>query len=241
MGKRIIPQRRGRGSPRYRSRTRRSKGRVSYPPHLKKGKVSGGQVTEITHDRIRSAPVAKILLDDYTEMLIIAPEGLSRGQWINIGGEGKSTPGSILPIGNIPEGTDIYNIELNPGDGGKIVRSAGSAASVISHEKASNITYIKLPSKKAITVNNNAMATVGKIAGGGRKEKPLVRAGQRFHSKKAVGKLYPKVCGRAMNAIDHPHGGGRHPHVGKPTTVSRNTPPGRKVGHIAAKRTGRKR
>ncbi|RLI95105.1 MAG: 50S ribosomal protein L2, partial [Candidatus Altiarchaeales archaeon] len=108
-------------------------------------------------------------------------------------------------------------------------------------EKGHGITYVKLPSKKIVAFNSNARATVGKIAGGGRKDKPMARAGQAFHKHRAKNKLYPRVCGRAMNAVDHPHGGGRHPHVGRPTTVSRNAPPGRKVGHISARRTGLKK
>ena len=81
-------------------------------------------------------------------------------------------------------------------------------------------------------------ATIGVVAGGGRKEKPFVKAGKKYHAMKAKAIKWPRVRGVAMNAVDHPFGGGRHQHTGKPTTVSRRMPPGRKVGHIAARRTG---
>ncbi|MFH1403917.1 MAG: 50S ribosomal protein L2 [Candidatus Altiarchaeota archaeon] len=237
MGKRIIPQRRGTGSPRYRSPSHRFKGKVNYPIIDRKG-VVGGQIVEFIHDAGRTAPVAKILLEDFREILMLAPEGVAVGDWVQLGSKAELKDGNVMPIKNIPEGTGIYNIELRPGDGGKAVRTSGGKASVVSHDKQTGLTQIRLPSKKTIFVRNTSLATIGKVAGGGRKDKPMIHAGQNYYKHKAKGKLWPKVCGRAMNAVDHPHGGGRHPHVGRATTVSRNTPPGRKVGHIAARRTG---
>jgi len=84
-----------------------------------------------------------------------------------------------------------------------------------------------------------ARATIGVIAGGGRLEKPLLKAGAAYWKWSAKSYWWPRVRGLAMNPVSHPHGGGRH--VGRPTTVSRNAPPGRKVGHIAARRTGRRK
>ena len=130
---------------------------------------------------------------------------------------------------------------ITPGDGGKVVRAGGASAQVVAHDRTTGLTQVRMPSKKLIMINSKSLATIGKVAAGGRKDKPFVHAGQAYYAHKAKGKLYPKVCGRAMNAVDHPHGGGRHPHVGKPTTVSRHTPAGRKVGHIAAKKTGLKK
>jgi len=240
MAKRIIPQRRGRGSPRYRSPSHRYKGKVTYPK-VKEGEMIGGQVIELVKDPGRTAPVAKVLLENFKEINLIASEGITVGQWIQIGYGTKTNPGNITQLKDIPEGTTVYNIELHPGDGGKVVRTSGTSASVVSHDKTTGLTQIKLPSKKTIFVRSKAFATMGRVAGGGRLDKPKVHAGQKYYKKRATGKLWPKVCGRAMNACDHPHGGGRHPHVGRPTTVSRNTPPGRKVGHIAARRTGLKK
>ena len=84
-------------------------------------------------------------------------------------------------------------------------------------------------------------ATIGSVAGSGRGEKPIAKAGKNFTVTGARPKIWPKVRGVAMNAVDHPHGSGRKQTIGINSTVSRNAPPGRKVGHIAAKRTGAKR
>ena len=240
MPKRIIAQRRGGGRPRYRSPGHRFKGKIRYPT-IDYEKQVKGQITEFIHDPARTAPLAKILLEDFTEINVIASEGLTSGDWITLGGKGESKVGNILKLKNIKEGTPVYNIEDEPGKGGNLVRASGGTAYVIGHDSKEGKTQVKLPSKKIVTINSDCLATVGRVAGSGRTEKPMARAGQKYHRMKARGKLYPKVVGRAMNAVDHPHGGGRHPHIGKPTTRGRNTPPGRKVGHIAAKRTGKKK
>jgi len=85
------------------------------------------------------------------------------------------------------------------------------------------------------------MATIGIVAGGGRTDKPFVKAGNRWHAMRARGKLYPITSAVAKNAVDHPFGSGRGRHMGKPSVPPRFAPPGRKVGQIHAKRTGRKR
>lgn len=241
MGKRIIPQRRGRGGPRYRAPSHRFKGSVRYPKRTAYKEGIGGQVISIEHDPGRSAPIAKILLENFEEIQLIASEGLQVGQWIEIGEKAGVDNGNILPLGKITEGTSVHNIELHPGDGGKIVRASGTFAYIVSHEKESGLTYLRLPSKKTIAVNSNSRATIGRVAGGGRIEKPLVHAGQAYYKHKARNKQYPKVRGVAMNPVDHPHGGGAHGYTGRSSSVSRNTPPGRKVGHMAPKRTGRKK
>nr|AMR06662.1 ribosomal protein L2 [uncultured archaeon] len=240
MGKRLITQRRGRGGPKYRAPSHRFKSNAKYPPHrgAYKDKI-GGQVIDIIHDPGRTAPIAKVLLENFEEIRIIAFDGVKVGQWIEIGENAKPSEGNILPIGKMGEGTLAYNLEINPGDGGKLVRSAGSSSYVVSHERDQGVTYIRLPSKKTIAINSKSRATIGKVSGGGRKEKPMAHAGQAYYAHKARNKLYPRVCGNAMNAVDHPHGGGRNPHGRGP--VSRNAPPGAKVGHIAPKRTGRRK
>jgi len=244
MGKRIIPQRRGRGTPKYRAPSHRYKCSVKYPPiHLYPEGI-GGQIIELFHDPGHTAPIAKVLLEDYTTLNMIAPEGIAVNDWVGIGkaiGDGgEITPGTVLTLDKIPDGTQVFNIETQPGDGGKLVRAGGGAATVIGHEEA--LTYVRLPSKKVIVLNSKCRATVGKVAGGGRKDKPFIRAGQRFYASRAKGKLYPKVRGVAMNAVDHPHGGGRNPHSGGGRTcVKRNAPPGRKVGFFGARRTGRRK
>ncbi len=239
MGKRLIPQRRGRGTPRYRSPPYRFKADLRYPPIKDCGEKTSGQVTELINDPRRSAPVARILLEEFSDIMIIAPEGIRVGDWIDMGEKAKQDRGNILPLGRIHVGTPVYNLEIKPGDGGKLVRASGTSAYVVSHEDDSNLTYVQLPSKKTIAINSNARATIGKVAGGGRKEKPFVHAGQAFYKHKARNKLYPRTSGNAMNAVDHPHGGGRNPHS-RPS-VTHHTPPGAKVGHISSKKTGRRK
>ncbi len=239
MGKRLITQRRGRGSPLYRSPSHRFRFSVRYPPkNSYEGNISG-QVIEILHDPARSAPVAKVLLENFKEIQLIASEGLEVGQWIEIGEDAMLRNGNVLPLGKISEGLEVHSVELIPGDGGKLVRSSGTSAYIISNERDSGITYLRLPSKKTIAINSNSRATIGRVAGGGRVEKLMVHAGQAYYKNKAKGKLYPIVSGNAKNAADHPHGGGRNPHS-RPA-VKHSTPSGAKVGHISPKRTGRRK
>jgi len=238
MGKRILPQRMGRGTPTFRSPKHLKKGPAKYPP-LVLDKTMKGKVMDLIHDPGRWVPLAKIVLENGTEFLTPAVEGLYVGQIIEIGPQASISNGNILPIGSIPEGTQVCNIEKRPGDGGKFVRSSGAYALIVG--RAGSRTHVQLPSGKIIEVPNTARATIGVIAGGGRTEKPLLKAGNSYYKWKAKAHKWPKVRGVAMNAVSHPHGGGSHQHVGKPSTVARETPPGRKVGHIAARRTGRRK
>ena len=100
---------------------------------------------------------------------------------------------------------------------------------------------VELPSKKQKTFLPDCRATIGVIAGSGKQEKPFVKAGTRYHAMKAKGKLYPRTSGVAMNAVDHPFGSGRGRHMGKSQIPPRFASPGRKVGMIRARRTGRRK
>jgi large subunit ribosomal protein L2 len=130
-------------------------------------------------------------------------------------------------------------LELRPGDGGKLVRVSGGSAILFS--KSAGKVIVRLPSGKSILVSDTCRATIGEIAGGGHLEKPFLRAGAKDHAMRAAGRAYPRVRGIAMAVVYHPFGGGRHQHPGKSTSTSRNAPPGRKVGLIAPRKTGRKR
>jgi large subunit ribosomal protein L2 len=236
MGKRLIQQRRGRTQSKFNAPSHRFKGKVKY---LQGNERYEGIVVDIIHDTGRTAPLANIMLKDKKKILIIAPEGIKIGDKIKFtDNKNEIGVGNVLPIGRIPEGVPIYNIELSPGDGGKLVRAGGSNSTVVSHDKKK--TVIQLPSGQFKTLNSDCKATVGIIAGGGRKDKPFLKAGNKYLAFRSRGKQYPTVRGVAMNAVSHPHGGGGHQHVGKPYTVKRGASPGRKVGSIAAKRTGRK-
>merc|ERR1712061_667469 len=144
--------------------------------------------------------------------LLVAVEGMYSGQSIYAGKKAALSIGNIVPVGQMPEGTIACNLERNIGDRGRIARSSGTSVQILAH-----------------------------IDGLTRIEHPLLKAGRAYYKFKAKRNRWPKVRGVAMNRVDHPHGGGNHQHIGSPSTVSRNCPPGRKVGLIAARRTGLKK
>jgi len=232
MGKRIITRRRGRGN-KYKVPSHRYKAEIRYP----RASTGRGTIMDIEHDPGHTAPIARIKMDDGTSLYLLAFEGMKVGGSIRIGINPPVTAGNIMPLGNIPEGTPVYCLESQPGDGGKYVRSSGGAAMIVSHGSK---TVVKLPSGAFKSLSNECRATVGKLAGGGRKMKPILKAGKKYHIYRSKAKVFPRVSGVAMNPVDHPHGGGGHQHIGRPATVSRHAPPGTKVGHVAARRTGRK-
>jgi large subunit ribosomal protein L2 len=239
MGKRILVQRRGRGGSVFKAKTHRRVAPVSFPP-LSDSELQfaiQGVVEDIVHEPGRGSPLALVRFEDGKEYYLPAPEGLSVNQNILRGALSTPEIGNILPIGKIPEGTFICNVEINPGDGGKLARASGSYALVVAHTQAG--TEIKLPSGKSIVLNDNCRAMVGVVAATGRTEKPFIKAGTKMYLMKSRGRKWPIVKGQAMVAASHPFGGGRHKHAGRPTTVSRQAPPGAKVGSIAARKTGR--
>merc|ERR1712050_566628 len=205
-----------------------------------------GVVKNIIHDPGRGAPLAIVHFRDpyrykIRKELFIAAEGMGTGQFIYSGKKAQLTVGNIMPVGAMPEGTIVSNLEEKTGDRGRLARASGNYATVIAHNPDTKRTRVKLPSgsKKVIPSANRAM--IGIVAGGGRIDKPMLKAGRAYHKYKSKRNSWPKVRGVAMNPVDHPHGGGNHQHVGHGVTVRRDSPPGQKVGLIAARRTGRKR
>lgn len=239
MGKRLKSQRRGKGSPTFRA-TQNAAFDVNYISYddEQKERVLKGQIIRVLNDRGKTAVLAEVLFENGKKERVIAAEGLFKGQEVEYGKKAGIDIGNALPVRELPEGCPIFNIELVPGDGGKLIRSAGSYALVASKEKER--IYLKLPSGKTIALLPECRATIGNAAGGGRKEKPLIKAGKAFHLMKSLSRPYPIVRGVAMNPPSHPFGGSQH-HPGKSKSVSRHAPPGRKVGAIASKRTGRKK
>ncbi|MCD6092392.1 MAG: 50S ribosomal protein L2, partial [Candidatus Aenigmarchaeota archaeon] len=238
MGKPLRQQRRGKGSLRYISPGHKFLGKVKY-----KGRnLAEGTVIDIVHDPARYCPVAVV---DFSENinnkiqkwreLLIAPKGLKVGDKINYGNEPKF--GNILPVENIPEGTQICNIELTPFDGGKMCRAPGTFATVMGHEK--NETSIMLTSKAIKKIPNKCRAMIGVVAGAGHRMKPFLKAGAKFRAMHTKGRYYPIVSGVSKSAVEHPFGGSTKP--GKPTSVSRHAPPGAKVGSLSPKRTGKRK
>ncbi|MFB6076441.1 MAG: 50S ribosomal protein L2 [Candidatus Aenigmatarchaeota archaeon] len=231
MARKIRNQRKGTGG-KYKVPSHRYRGEVKNPM-----KDVEGEVVDIMHDTGRTAPVAKVKFEDGEERLIVAPEGIKIGDEIECGISAPVETGNILPLGEIPEGVPVYNIESHPGDGGKFARSSGVYGFVVTHDAKS--TIVRLPSKKVKEFSPECRATIGVVSGGGRTDKPFMKAGNKSKALKAKGRQYPIVSGVSMNAVDHPFGGSTKP--GKPKTVSRNASPGRKVGSFGAKRSGKKK
>ncbi|MSR85798.1 50S ribosomal protein L2 [Candidatus Woesearchaeota archaeon] len=241
MGKNLITQRRGRGTSTYRAPSHRYYGEIKYRAYddVERNAVVYGTVKDLIDCPGHMAPLAEIQYDTKEVILISAPLNIKVGDIVASGASAPVQNGNVLPLKNIPEGTAIYNLECRPGDGGKLVRTAGVCARVVG--RVGEGIIVKLPSKKQKTFLGECRATIGTIAGDGRTEKPFLKAGKRMHAMRARNKLYPQTSGVAMNAVDHPFGSGRGRHAGKPKAPPRWAPAGRNVGLIRAKRTGRKR
>mmetsp|Transcript_3436 Transcript_3436/g.4839 ORF Transcript_3436/g.4839 Transcript_3436/m.4839 type:complete len:258 (+) Transcript_3436:53-826(+) len=247
MGKVIRGQRKGKGGI-FRSHTNLRKGKAQLRPldyAEKKGYIKG-VIKDIIHESGRGAPLAKIAFKNPYRfkkdiMLVCAAEGMYSGMFIYCGKKATLTIGNILPLGQMPEGTVCCNIEQYAGDRGKLVKCSGDYAVIISHDEDKGTTRFRLPSGAKKTVSSLCRGMVGIIAGGGRTDKPMLKAGAAFHKYRVKRNEWPKVRGVAMNPVEHPHGGGNHQHIGHPSTTSRICSAGKKCGLIAARRTGRLR
>lgn len=160
------------------------------------------------------------------------------GQFVYCGKRSALSVGNVLPLSSLPEGTIVCNVEEKAGDRGALARTSGNYATIIGHDVDGKVTRIRLPSGAKKTVASTARATVGIVAGGGRIDKPLLKAGRAHHKYRVKRNSWPRTRGVAMNPVDHPHGGGNHQHIGHASTVSRFAPSGQKAGLIAARRTG---
>ncbi len=240
MGKRIRVQRRGRGGSVFRAATHRRVAAVQYPTLQKKETEQAieGRIEEIMHETGRGSPLALVKLDTGQGFYTVVPEGVSQGQTIQMGSQASVDVGNVLTLGDVPPGTIVCNVELQPGDGGKVCRSSGTYATVVAHTPIG--TMIKFPSGKTTYLNDLCRAMVGVVSGSGRVDKPFLKAGPRYHMKHAKGHKYQRPRGVAMVAASHPYGSS-HRGARKVTTVGRHAPPGQKVGLIAARSAGRKR
>jgi large subunit ribosomal protein L2 len=204
-----------------------------------KEKLFKFKVVELIHSPGRGAPVAKIQYEDGVKGLWLPPEGIYEGEDFvqsKTGYGQELSVGNIFPLKKIPIGALVFNVEGTPGDCGKFARASGVAAIV--KNKSKGKVELLFRSKKTKWFHENCLCTVGVVAGGGRTDKPFLKAGNKFHYLKSKAIKWPVVRGVAMNAASHPYGGGAKQSPHKPTTTSRNAPPGRKVGQIAARRTG---
>ena len=176
-------------------------------------------VAAIEYDPNRSARIALLNYADGEKRYILQPDGLKVGQKVMSGAEADILLGNALPLKNVPAGTIVHNIELKPGKGGQMARSAGSQAQLVSKE--GGMALLKLPSGEIRRVQLECMATVGQVGNLDHENVSLGKAGR----KRWMGKM-PHNRGVSMNPVDHPHGGGegktsggRHPVTpwGKPT------------------------
>jgi len=239
MGKRILAQRKGHGNLWARSPSHRHVGAIKYRAFKEKEKLFKFKVIELIHSPGRGAPVAKIQYEDGVKGLWLPPEGIYEGEEFlqsKTGYGQEVSVGNIFPLKKIPIGTLVFNIEGTPQDGGKFARASGVAA-IVKNKSKGNVELL-FRSKKTKWFHENCLCTVGVVAGGGRTDKPFLKAGNKFHYVRSKAKKWPIVRGVAMVAASHPYGGGAKQSPHKPTTTSRNAPPGRKVGQIAARRTG---
>ena len=158
-------------------------------------------VVGIEYDPNRSANIALIEYEDGTKAYILAPKGLTDGDKVISGTKVDIKPGNAMPIESIPVGTMIHNIELNPGQGGKLVRGAGQEAQLMAKEGA--YAHVRLPSGEMRLVAVRCRATIGTIGNSDHENIKLGKAGRKRH----MG-IRPTVRGSVMNPNDHPHGGG---------------------------------
>jgi len=248
MGRVIRAQRKGAAGGVFKSHNKHRKGasKLRALDFSERHGYVKGLVTEIMHDPGRGAPLAKVVFRDpykyaQNELRFVAAEGMYTGQFIYCGKRAQLKVGNVLPLGSMPEGTIVCNVEEKAGDRGKMARASGDYATIVSHNPDAGQTRLRLPSGAKKVVSSTARGMIGVVSGGGRVDKPILKAGRSYHKYKAKRNCWPYVRGVAMNPVEHPHGGGNQQHIGHSSTVARDSPPGKKVGLIAARRTGRHR
>jgi large subunit ribosomal protein L2 len=172
------------------------------------------KVASIEYDPNRSAFIALLNYADGEKRYILAPFGLSVGDTVLSGDNADIKPGNTLPVSNIPVGTLIHNVEIRPGRGGQLVRSAGMSAQLMAKE--GGYAQVRLPSSEVRRVPMNAKATIGTVGNSDHENVRIGKAGRKRH----MG-IRPTVRGVVMNPVDHPHGGGegKSP-VGLPAPVT---------------------
>jgi large subunit ribosomal protein L2 len=168
---------------------------------FKRDKTGTATVMSIEYDPNRTARIALVLFEDGIKRYIVAPNGVNVGDIVASGEDVPVTTGNSRPLGTLPTGTLIHNVEATPGKGGQMVKSAGAVAQVMAHE--SGYTLIRLPSGEMRRLLSNCMATVGQVSNLDHKNEKLGKAGRNRHRGRR-----PGVRGSAMNPDAHPHGGG---------------------------------
>ena len=232
MGKRIISQRRGRATSTYRGSKKNFKYKLQYLANL----TGEGTILKLVNSSVHSCPLAKVKSEKGI-FYIPAFKGMIESQKISFNNR-EVKQGNILPLKDIPIKTKIYCIESKPNDGGKFIKTGGNSATV--NKIVGDFVYVLMPSKKEKKFNSKCRAIIGVIAGAQRLDKPVLKAGKQHHIKKTKSKLWPRTSAVKMNAIDHPFGSGRAKNP-KSKIAKRNAPPGRRVGLVRPRRTGKKK
>ena len=181
---------------------------------FKRQTEGAAKVIGVEYDPNRTAYIALLEYEDGTKSYVVAPIGLTDGDVVYSAADADIKPGNTLPVANIPVGTFIYNIELYPGKGGQLVRSAGCAAQLMAKEDG--VAQVRLPSGEVRIIRLDCKATIGQV---GNIEHDTVKAGKAGKTRHKG--IRPTVRGSVMNPCDHPHGGGegRAP-IGRPGPVT---------------------
>lgn len=181
---------------------------------FKRQAKGAAKVIGVEYDPNRTAYIALLEYEDGTKSYIVAPVGLTDGDVVYAAADADIKPGNTLPVANIPVGTFIYNIELYPGKGGQLVRSAGCAAQLMAKEDG--VAQVRLPSGEVRIIRLDCKATIGQV---GNIEHDTVKVGKAGKTRHRG--IRPTVRGSVMNPCDHPHGGGegRAP-IGRPGPVT---------------------
>jgi len=236
MGQKTLPaQRRGAAKPKYLANKKIGISEAKYSNDI--SDFVGYKIKAFKVSPLKTAILAKVEFfgNRKKEDYILAPYNSYIGEEIKFE---ENSNGSIKKLRDIPEGKSVYNIENIPKDGGQFCRSGGTSGLV--RQKKDGKVLIVMPSKKIKEFNEKCLATIGFSAGGDRKIKPLLRAGKKHHAIKRKCIEWPFVSRNSKNVKDHKFGGSGKKRPGAQVCVSRHAPPGRKVGHIAPRRTGRK-
>ena len=160
-----------------------------------------GTVIAIEYDPNRTTRIARLHYTDGDKRYILAPDGLKAGDTVTTAERAKLSSGNRMKLRNIPQGTEVHNLELHPGKGGQVVRSAGMAASVLAHEGM--YVQVVMPSSEVRKFHGDTMASIGRLSNIEHSSINMGKAGRQRHKG-----VRPQVRGSAMNPVDHPHGGG---------------------------------
>jgi large subunit ribosomal protein L2 len=199
------------------------------------------KVVSVEYDPNRSASIALLNYADGEKRYILAPQGIRIGAEVVSGDGADIAPGNSLPLARIPTGTVVHNVELIPGQGGKLGRSAGTAIQVVAKEGP--MVSLRLPSSEVRMVRGECRATVGTLSNAEHQNVKIGKAGRNRHKGKR-----PQTRGVAMNPVDHPHGGGEAHHTpgghpvtpwGKPTLGYRTRKKGKRSDSLIVR--GRRR